>query len=63
MKYRYLKIIFFIFRILRRIEKMRDDKIFCLNIIIYIDMNLLVCFVLFLDWDRIVSLLSLIRSI
>lgn len=32
MKYRYLKIIFFIFRILRFIEKMRDDKFFCLNI-------------------------------
>lgn len=62
MKYRYLKIIFFILGTLRRTEKMRDDKIFCLNTIIHIDMNLLVCFVSFSDWDRTVSPPSLTRS-
>lgn len=47
MKYRYLKIIFFILRTLRRTEKMRDDKIFCLNTkICRLELTRMFCFIL-----------------
>lgn len=47
MKYRYLKISFFILRTLRRTEKMRDDKIFCLNTkICRLELTGMFCFIL-----------------